>query len=399
MYRLPNAFIFPPPMLLPFLLAAPALVHGRFLHSLPTDTYSFPKFNVLFLNNHPVLNQTAQRWLQHGIPGGESEFLDQDSLPSSASYSLELLKMGPRDSYLCLIPDPLELPPEPAEDLESESALTPAHTWSLLQPLTGTCLYHRQGWFTYSYCHNDEIRQFKELIQPHSHIPEEDPTWDSYTLGKAPPTGADLALAQPNDLQLARGQGSRYLVQRWTDGTICDKTTKRREVEVQFHCSMAMSDTVLFIKEVKTCSYVLVINTPRLCGEPGFKSNRDVTEQAHIRCREIVDSITQEYHPVPDTDHPQRIPKKHKALPPVATKQKSQQPHPPIDAMLRKALEAFMATNKMQDSHVVIQDLSDDGQVVIELDDMEEETVDRIVDALQAAGIALERQDDEEPGE
>ena len=26
---------------------------------------------------------------------------------------------------------------------------------------------HRQTWFTYSYCHNHEIRQFKEL--PHNH--------------------------------------------------------------------------------------------------------------------------------------------------------------------------------------------------------------------------------------
>ena len=61
--------------------------------------------------------------------------------------------------------------------------MTPARSWSLLQPLAGTCLYvcyllplestyslnpfsqqHRQGWFTYSYCHNDEIRQFKEVI-------------------------------------------------------------------------------------------------------------------------------------------------------------------------------------------------------------------------------------------
>lgn len=30
---------------------------------------------------------------------------------------------------------------------------------------------HRQGWFTYSYCHNDQIRQFRELQQTQSHIP------------------------------------------------------------------------------------------------------------------------------------------------------------------------------------------------------------------------------------
>jgi hypothetical protein len=66
----------------------------------------------------------------------------------------------------------------------------------------------------------------------------------SYTLGRAPPTpepGADLSVAEQSalatNLELAREAGSRYLVQRWGDGSICDKTGKHREVEVQvrFH--------------------------------------------------------------------------------------------------------------------------------------------------------------------
>jgi protein OS-9 len=47
----------------------------------------------------------------------------------------------------------------------------------------------------------------------------------------------DLTVAQESavaaNLELAREAGSRYLVQRWGDGEICDKTGKRREVEVQ----------------------------------------------------------------------------------------------------------------------------------------------------------------------
>jgi len=272
-----------------FLLLA-AVASARLLHSLPEDTYAFPKYNVLFLNNLPLLNHTAHHWLHN--PPSLSEFLGLESGDTSQSSQLELLKMG-RDSYLCLIPEPLHLPPPP-EEVQDESALTPAHSWSLLQPLTGTCLYvcfflhflqqlissivkHRQGWFTYSYCHNDQIRQFKELIQPHSHIPGDfsplcthfaclSPSlfqrktprhvftllfcsiclinlslyfqWESYTLGKAPTTETDLSVSQQqnensNALQLARGGGSRYLVQTWADGTICDKTGKSREVEVQ----------------------------------------------------------------------------------------------------------------------------------------------------------------------
>ena len=53
---------------------------------------------------------------------------------------------------------------------------------------------------------------------------------------------------------------------------------------------MTVTDTILFIKETTTCHYVLVIQTPRLCGDPAFRSRRDSQEQSTIRCREIVQS-------------------------------------------------------------------------------------------------------------
>jgi hypothetical protein len=52
-----------------------------------------------------------------------------------------------------------------------------------------------------------------------------------------------------------------------------------------------MTDNILFVKEAKLCSYVLVIHTPRLCGQPGFRSRGvDASDVALIKCREIVDS-------------------------------------------------------------------------------------------------------------
>ncbi|KIK59777.1 hypothetical protein GYMLUDRAFT_44231 [Collybiopsis luxurians FD-317 M1] len=400
------------------------------IHSLPEDLHAFPKSKVTFLNSLPILNETAQKWLNQGIPGGESEFLNQphttdqpqlsrkeiddgfteqstSALPVSSEnnlpYSLEHMKMGPRDSYLCLIPKPLDLSPPPS-DADPDEDFAPARSWSLLQPLSGTCLYHRQGWFTYSYCHNDQIRQFRELPQSQSHIPEEDHSWESYTLGKAPATpepGADLTVAERNaieaNLELAREAGSRYLVQRWGDGTMCDKTGKGREVEVQFHCSMAMSDTILFVKETKTCSYVLVINTPRLCGEPGFRSHRDVGEQAQIRCREIVHTQPpQEYSNIPETDHPQKIPRVKKALPPkVAENLEKGSAGGSHDSLLRKTLEAFLGGKS--NGQVVVQQVTNDGEMVIEfLDDFLEGNedgdvldveLDKITNALRAAGF------------
>jgi len=143
---------------------------------------------------------------------------------------------------------------------------------------------------------------------------EEDPDWEAYDLGRAPEpgSGADLSRADhgalASSLELARGAGSRYLVQRWGDGTVCDKTRKRREIEVQFHCSMTMTDSIMFVKETRTCHYILVINTPRLCSEPGFKSRIDQRDEALIRCRQVVDATTlaNADTSLPEADHPFR---------------------------------------------------------------------------------------------
>ncbi|KAF8894546.1 hypothetical protein BD779DRAFT_1501670 [Infundibulicybe gibba] len=434
------------------------LASSRLLHSLPEDTYAFPKFAVAFLNGLPLLNETAQRWLREGLHGGELEFLDQpwkepdwqpnthlkeigngdthQTTPShsppatNANYTLEHMKMGPRDSYLCLIPKPLDNQPSPPEEQQPDEDVTPARSWSLLQPLSGTCLYvgvivfphllylfpplpvreltrprskHRQGWFTYSYCHNEEIRQFKELIQaqplaPGGYKPEEDPEWESYTLGKAPPTpepGADLTVAEKTaraaNLELARSAGSRYLVQRWGDGTVCDKTGKSREVEVQFHCSMSMTDTILFVKEAKTCSYVLVVQTPRLCSEPGFRSRRDVGEEAQIRCREIVDTPTAASQTkLPQGDHPVKLPDSNvedKAAAAGGTKSKEKIYHE-----LRGALAAFMKKEAGQQQGVMVEEQGEDGEDVI-VDFLEDghgiafDNADRLVETLRAAGF------------
>lgn len=80
----------------------------------------------------------------------------------------------------------------------------------------------------------------------------------------------------------------------------------------QFHCSMTMTDSILFVKETKTCHYVLVVNTPRLCGEPGFKSRLDQREEAFIRCREVVDAeaLAATNPDIPEADHPIKLPRR-----------------------------------------------------------------------------------------
>ncbi|KAH7889304.1 hypothetical protein F5I97DRAFT_1947704 [Phlebopus sp. FC_14] len=319
-----------------------SLPQARLLYSGPEDLYAFPKSRVAFLNNLPVSNDTAQRWLNGGLRGGEPEFLDQfweehtwysraalkeigssdaespQEVPHAfhsevPDVSLQHMKMGPDNEFLCLILSARDRSPPAPDNFDGDEALR--NSWSLLQPLSGRCLYHRQSWFTYSYCHNREIRQFKELPHSHPHPPGgyepvEDQEWEAFTLGRAPSASqpsADVVasnqLPQAAGLEVGQGPSSRYLVQRWGDGTFCDKTGKPREVEVQFHCSMTMTDSILFVREAKTCSYILVVQTPRLCGEPGFKSRHENHDESLVRCREIINPAAAALQPPSESTH------------------------------------------------------------------------------------------------
>ncbi|KAG9103238.1 Protein OS-9 [Ceratobasidium sp. 370] len=322
--------------------------------SLPDDIYAYPKYSIGFLNGLPLPNVTAQHWLAHGLQGGEKEFLEQTwdksspgtsrpqitdgetidsdgaSSRSTIQHRLEHMRLGPGKEYLCLIP-----PPDEGSAPFEDPAPPPSHpskTWSLLQPLSGKCLYHRQGWFTYSYCHNDHVRQFREMTHGHPHpiqgrVPEEDTEWEAYNLGVSPAAkhkaGNDVtrqAEAAAANLELQRAADQRYLVQRWGDGTQCDKTGRKREIEIQ-----------------AGFGYLIVIHTPRICSEPGFRSQRDSVKAAPVRCREIVphEAVTFDHtqleSPVPNTLAPSR-PILPPAPPPAQVKDKSSKDRPVEEA-------------------------------------------------------------------
>lgn len=163
---------------------------------------------------------------------------------------------------------------------------------------------------------------------------------------------------------------------------------------------MTMTDTILFVKEAKTCSYVLVVHTPRLCGEPGFKSRRERSEESLIRCREIVQSMPDLQANIPDADHPLKVPSQ-KTVSPPPSKEKpidTEQKDKLYNELLRKTLEAIMASKdgKLQPEMVAIQELSDDKQVIVEIldeDSMTEgqaEALEKLRDALRTAGYDVE---------
>ncbi|WWC59607.1 uncharacterized protein I303_102165 [Kwoniella dejecticola CBS 10117] len=339
------------------------------------DLYAYPKYEVQFLNDLPLSQSDAERvkslglgneqdWLQGNLGGSSGRRLSDGNEEAAIKDSLEVIPMNfahPSEEagsvpypYLCLMPSKNATDTQTAmidsldQVVESEDELDPIQGWQAMSHLDGKCLFTKQGWFTYSYCHNSHIRQFHAAPHPHPHppgglVPVEDTKYDAYTLGQVSPgsrqrfaagqhrvgggvdaekirgksntnaagsesqsesgseidslsTSASTSSKKSNQPTISFGSNqssSRYLIQRWSYGTRCDKTGKPREVEVQIHCSMTTGDMIYMIKELSICQYVIIIHSPYLCSLPGFKNHQEnmvnKIENAPIRCRQVVD--------------------------------------------------------------------------------------------------------------
>ncbi|WVQ75899.1 hypothetical protein IAR50_005534 [Cryptococcus sp. DSM 104548] len=316
-----------------------AFTHGP--HHL-RDLYAYPKYQVQFLNDYPISESVAKVVREVGL-GSQAEWEELKPgggkrLGDGPTDRLDLIPMNfsPRDAdpganphqYLCLMPSQNTTQSQLAtlDQLEEvEDELDPVQGWEALSHLDGKCLYSKQGWFTYAYCHNLHIRQFRAAAPPHAqptqgYVPQEDPNYEGYTLGRAqvdssyeksqskssrskvkgakPGSPAyeaeksvDSASGQTSTspaVSFRHGASSRYLIQRWSDGTRCDKTSRPRSTELQVHCSMTSSDTIYMIKEVAICQYVMIIHSPHLCGLPGFRAREAEVGGAGVMCREVV---------------------------------------------------------------------------------------------------------------
>ena len=235
------------------------------------------------------------------------------STTDSHDRTYEIMNMSPH-RYLCEIP--VLQPPKPENETETELAKAAeakefdraaASGWELISQLEDSCLYFGSGWWSYSFCQNREITQYHALPSvPNGQPPKRDPATAKYTLGRVPamPQAAysgkreeknsDEPVSsekQPVPAELAIKGDQRYLVQRLEGGTICDLTGRERTVEVQYHCSPDLkTDRIGWIKEVTICSYLMVINTPRLCSDIAFLPPQGARANP-INCQLIYDGV------------------------------------------------------------------------------------------------------------
>lgn len=237
--------------------------------------------------------------LQDGASAGAGD--SRESQAGEDCYERLILNRRP---YLCAIPhvEPVQknATQEPATqaDREKELARAADRGWELLQDMEGKpCLFYSTGWWSYSFCYNSQIKQFHSLppgangapIYP----PAEDPDTPSYILGKFDSKkGEGRQDTTPGKVESpvtevqTRAETS-FLVQKLGGGTPCDLTGRERKVEVQFHCHPQSTDRIGWIKETATCTYLMIIYTPRLCKDVAFLPPREM-KASPIICTEIL---------------------------------------------------------------------------------------------------------------
>ena len=241
---------------------------------------------------------------------GWDGYIASDDPTEAESYQSMILDSI---SYLCRIPhvpDSSAVNKSSAEDskLDEERELARASDrgWELLKDMEGHCMFFISGWWSYSFCYNSDVKQFHQLPPGRGGVPifppVEDPATPSYVLGRFDDFkhkegridkqrgiegGAEKTKGALEVAEMQIKGDMRYLVQRLDGGTTCDLTGKSRKIEVQFHCHPQTADRIGWIKEVTTCTYLMVIYTPRLCNDVAFLPPRE--NKAHpIVCREIV---------------------------------------------------------------------------------------------------------------
>lgn len=295
---------------------------------------NLPQFEVVLSESYISENE-AQALVEKtnpSHPNYEADFTGQASLTSNIqttkdgddgsntdtdgdhqiAESYEIMNLPPH-RYLCTIPI-IEPPPAPnktatelakAEEAR-ELARASAHGWDLIGGLDGACLYYMSGWWSYSFCYGHDVVQFHALpASVKSGPPVRDPNTAEYVLGRIPdPQAAPRSTRRgqsnrsndkqqpanptPPNTELQVKGDQRYLVQKMGDGTVCDLTGRERTIEIQYHCSPGSTqDRIGWIKEVTTCAYLMVVNTPRLCVDVAFQPPKE--ERANIiSCRAIV---------------------------------------------------------------------------------------------------------------
>lgn len=246
------------------------------------DLYSKPEFVVLNDTQHYILDDQVNTYIS--------------SVKSTNNSEIEFMKYN-NETYLCTYPtlSNQDLTTEDLQELKTwkKSELLEAKEYAaqaLYKGMMSECIYYFKDWWTYSFCYGRDIKQFHiDPSQLKLGVPPDYRKADMlFVLGKfdRKPSGT-----MNYKVNIKHEDEVNYLSYNLNKGTVCDLTGKDRSIEVQFYCNPTQElDSVLWIKEVKSCEYKMAISTKKICGNPIFAHPEKVNPH-NIDCRRIINAV------------------------------------------------------------------------------------------------------------
>jgi hypothetical protein len=195
---------------------------------------------------------------------------------------------------------------------------------SIAEQYNGACFYRVDGWWTYELCINRHVRQFrqpekeeKELEDDKGDTVEQEfylglfqgsvPAGDLDVVGAKSNAAADVGERAKGGTRAARkGSYAAHLHRHdpvrsfasaeYSAGDPCEvgpewesdiarlEQSRYRETEVRFQCAENGRDSLVSVREVTTCAYLLVFASARLCEVPEFSLAAVVSSSRGSQC-------------------------------------------------------------------------------------------------------------------
>ncbi|PVU90908.1 hypothetical protein BB559_004392 [Furculomyces boomerangus] len=304
------------------------------------DLLEYPKYVIEYVKE-PIEESQVPRYIkeiENGYIYSKNNLKESDSKSETTQKDLKKLdsnvseekghisyeatifrtEIAPFYKYICSIPyinDDFfsQATTHPKLNLsESEKEKTILLALKALKKLENSCLDLSNGWWEYSYCHEQKIRQFHKSLpsesEEHKKIHDLEFYLGRYSkrLDVNPPRTSRNTESTSDDesidyhtkytkkelfelrkTSLQKSDRRYYLSQIWSGGTVCDISKQPRKVEVQFHCGPGTVSRINMASETAICHYLLVIQVPELCKIDVFFDPLE-SHNLPIACRNIL---------------------------------------------------------------------------------------------------------------
>ncbi|XP_060663936.1 LOW QUALITY PROTEIN: endoplasmic reticulum lectin 1 [Drosophila nasuta] len=205
----------------------------------------------------------SKLWTKSDVENIILEMMANDEIDSQTAYQQLVLSRNTQGTT-----------PAPLNDM------TP-----LIEFISGkNCLTGGTGWWKYEFCYGRHVRQFHK--DKNSEV-ELFLGYYSEELHRA------WYATQPE--KGARQAVSSSLWHHYSKGTHCDQTGLPREVNVKLTCTPVTSSGTavsMYLMEPKTCHYILVVESPIICGLMQYADENDLVSLEHLQKILTVDKST-----------------------------------------------------------------------------------------------------------